>query len=166
MCFQNLFYLNLMVIDSILSDARGESFLTLIKQWGEIRAKKPHSYILASYRIEPSRKTFCGVCARLKPQMQEWKLWPKESLLRSTSHRTTSLIDFLFQTHRFFCLACEEVIKYIKSQSLYLADIGYLKQHLRAEMGDLQLPYSLYVKGKKNFLYYAPYLRKLPCSYN
>lgn len=56
-----------MVTDSILSDARGESFLTLIKQWGEITAKKPHSYILASYRIETSRKTFCGVCARLKP---------------------------------------------------------------------------------------------------
>lgn len=31
MCFQDLFYLNVMVIENMLSGAKGESFLKLIK---------------------------------------------------------------------------------------------------------------------------------------
>lgn len=63
--------------------------------------KKPHSYILASYRTEASRKPFCGVCAKTKATDARVKVMAEGKLALVTSHQTTSLIDSLLPNSSF-----------------------------------------------------------------
>lgn len=79
--------------------------------------------MLVSHRTKTSRKTFSWCVYNFKTTDGRTKVWPKKSLVWATCRQTTSLIDFLFQTHRFFGLAGEEVVNCTKSWSLYLEDL-------------------------------------------